>query len=57
MTFREKFTFFEFWAQQILEALINNRLENICVKSIFTLILKVSDKFIEKCRSSWVFGE
>ena len=26
-------------------------------KSIFTLILKVSDKFVEKCRRSRLFGE
>ena len=29
----------------------------VCAKSIFTLILKVLDKFIEKCRRSGLFGE
>ena len=29
----------------------------VCAKSIFTLILKVSDKFIEKYRRSRLFGE
>ena len=39
----------KFWAQ--------NRPWLVCAKSIFTLILKVSDKFIEKCRRSRLFGE
>ena len=34
------------------EAYINNRLLLVFAKSIFTSILKVSDKFIEKCRRS-----
>ena len=29
----------------------------VCAKSIFTLILNVSDKFIEKCRRSRLFVE
>ena len=29
----------------------------VCAKSIFTSILKVSDKFIDKCRRSRLFGE
>ena len=29
----------------------------VCAKSIFTLILNVLDKFIEKCRRSRIFGE
>ena len=35
---------------------IKNRPRLVCAKSIFTLILNVSDKFIEKCRSR-LFGE
>ena len=34
-----------------------NRPWLVCAKSIFTLILNVSDKFIEKCRRSRLFSE
>ena len=34
-----------------------NRLQLVFVKSIFTSILQVSGKFIEKCRWSKLFGE
>ena len=34
-----------------------NRLQFVCAKSIFKLIPRVSDKFIEKCRRSRLFGE
>ena len=44
-------------AQFFLENLIKNRPRLVCAKSIFTLILNVSDKFIEKCRRSRLFGE
>ena len=42
---------FGFWAQNFLEALIKNPRTKLFAKSIFTSIMKVSDKFIEKCRS------
>ena len=35
-----------------MEAKIKNRQRLVCAKSILTLILKASDKFIEKCRIS-----
>ena len=44
--------FFGFWAQNFFGGL-----NQVCAKSIFTSILKVSDKFIEKCRRSRLFGE
>ena len=41
----------------ILDFGLKNWPQLVCAKSIFTLILKVSDKFIEKCRRSRLFGE
>ena len=42
---------------KFLEAQIKNRPQLVFVKSIFTSIPKVSDKFIEKCRRSRLFGD
>ena len=47
---------FDFGLKIFLEA-YKNRPRIISAKSIFTLILKVSDKFVEKCRRSRLFGE
>ena len=48
---------FGFGLKIFLEAKIKNRPLLVCAKSIFTLILKNSDKFIEKCRRRRLFGE
>ena len=47
----------DFGLKIFLEAQIKNRPLLVCEKSIFILILKVSDKFIEKCRRNRIFGE
>ena len=50
----KKNTFFGFWAD-FFGALIKNLLRLVFVRSILTSILKVSDKFIKRCRSR-LFG-
>ena len=49
--------FLDFGLKMFLQALVKNRPCLVCAKSIFTLILNVSEKFIEKCRKSRLFGE
>ena len=53
----QKNSFFWILGSNFFGGLNQNQPRLVCAKSIFSLILKVSDKLIEKCRRSRLFGE